>query len=241
VPPYLRPLVHGVRSSRSMPTGTSLRSRRDPHAASRTHTLALAGLAAGSVSLLAAFVARLDADEHWPIDHRVREALAATKSPRLRRALRIAGHSGTVRVYAPVAAIAMACVGRRHSTRRAIPIAAAVGGAAAMGFLLKQLVRRPRPAGKHGPVNTHPSFPSGHASRSTALVAMLAYVAVRERVTSPETVAPLAAGIALATGASRAYADAHWTTDVIGGWATGIASMAAAALLYERIRRMEHA
>jgi undecaprenyl-diphosphatase len=226
-----------------MSAPTRLRSRRfgpDPDAASRTHTLALAGMAAGSVSLLASFVARLDADEHWPIDHRVREALVVRESPRLRRALHIAGRTGTVGVYAPVAALAMLYVGRRRTMRRAVPIAAAVGGAATLGFLLKQLVRRPRPVGKNGPVNTHPSFPSGHASRATALVAILAYVAVRERLASPHSVVPLAAILALATGASRAYADAHWTTDVIGGWATGITSMAGAALLYERIRAMEH-
>lgn len=47
---------------------------------------------------------------------------------------------------------------------------------------------------------------------------------------------PLALTIAAAAGVSRAYADAHWTTDVVGGWALGGATAAASALWYEKLR-----
>ena len=42
--------------------------------------------------------------------------------------------------------------------------------------------------------------------------------------------------IAAAVGVSRTYADAHWTTDVVGGWALGGAAAAVSALWYERLR-----
>jgi membrane-associated phospholipid phosphatase len=214
--------------------------RVDPHAPSRRHTLTLAGLGAGSVSLLAALIARLDADEHWAIDHAIREAIAGHRAPRLRLTLGMAERAGTVAVYGPVTALAIAHLSRRTSLKRSLPIGVAVAGSAVMGFLLKQLVKRPRPVGARGPVNSHPSFPSGHASRATALVGALAYVATRERMIPRHVAASSAAIIALAAGVSRAYADAHWTTDVIAGWATGIASMAVAAQLYERVRASEH-
>ena len=209
---------------------------RDPEAPSRHHRLALAASAGGGVALLAALVARLGVDEHWPIDHRVRDALRMRKQPRVRAALRLAGTAGTVGVYAPATALAFALVARRRGARHALPMAGAVVGAAAGSWLLKRVVRRPRPRPVSGIINEKPGFPSGHATRATAAGLAVAYVLVRERMAPHELALPLAAAIALATGVSRAYADAHWTTDVIGGWALGTATAAGAALWYERER-----
>ena len=36
------------------------------------------------------------------------------------------------------------------------------------------------------------------------------------------------------------YADAHWTTDVLGGWALGAAAAAGGALWYEYVRAESH-
>jgi undecaprenyl-diphosphatase len=208
----------------------------DADAPSRQHRLALAASAGGGVALLAALVARLGVDEHWPIDRKVRAALSTQKKPRTRAALRVAGTAGTVAVYAPATALAVALVARRRGAEHALPMAAAVAGAAAGSWLLKHMVRRPRPRSMSGVVNARPGFPSGHATRVTAAALAISYVLVRERMAPRETAFPLAGLIALATGVSRAYADAHWTTDVIGGWALGVAIAAAAALRYERVR-----
>ncbi|MDB4916099.1 MAG: phosphoesterase PA-phosphatase related protein [Gemmatimonadetes bacterium] len=206
-------------------------------ALSRRHHLALAAVAGSGVALLAALVAELDADEHWPMDHRIRAALATHKAPLFRASLKTAGLAGSIGVYAPATLIAMWVVAhRRRTTRHAWPIAGSVVGAAAASLLLKQLVRRPRPRALPGPENEKPSFPSGHATRASAAALAIAYVLVRERMAARGVALPLALGIAAAAGVSRAYADAHWTTDVIGGWALGGAAAATSALVYERGR-----
>lgn len=212
-------------------------TRQDADAPSRQHHLALAAIAAGGVTLLAAMVARLGIDEHWAIDHGVRAALSSHGKPRLRATLRVIGASGTVGVYAPATLLAIVLVARRTSdAKRAWPLAASVLAAAAGSLALKHLVKRPRPQPTNGPINEKPSFPSGHATRATAAASAIAYVMVRERMSPREIAIPMAIALSLGTGVSRAYADAHWTTDVIGGWALGGASAAFSALYYEYLR-----
>jgi undecaprenyl-diphosphatase len=210
---------------------------RDSGAPSSRHTLALATVAGGGVALLSALVARLGIDEHWPIDHAVRAALSSHGIPKTRTALRIAGSAGTVGVYVPATLMAMTLLARRQGDRdRLLPLAGSMAGAAAATLLLKHLVRRPRPRPRCGPVNEKPSFPSGHATRASAAALAIAYVLVRERLVPRAVALPIALAIAATTGVSRAYADAHWTTDVVGGWALGGATAAGAALWYEKLR-----
>src|SRR3954469_10481591 len=73
----------------------------DPYAPSRRHQLGLVLAVGSGVALVAAVVAGLGADEGWPVDHRVRRALAGRRHPRIRAAMRIAGVPGTVGFYAP--------------------------------------------------------------------------------------------------------------------------------------------
>lgn len=208
-----------------------------PDAPSRRHHLALAALAGGGVALLAAMVARLGVDEHWPIDHTVRASLASQGKPRLRATLKVVGASGTVGIYAPATMLAMLLIARRTGQRdRAWPVAGSIVAAAAGSLVLKHLVKRPRPRAATGPFNEKPSFPSGHATRASAAALAIAYVLIRERMSPRELALPLAIAVSLGTGVSRAYADAHWTTDVIGGWALGGSSAALSALYYEHLR-----
>lgn len=210
---------------------------QNPNAPSRRHRVALAAVAGGGVALLAAFIARLGIDEQWQIDHHIRSVLSEHEIPRTRAALRAVSTAGTVGGYAPATLLAIIIIASRRDARaRLLPLAGSVAGAVTTSLALKHVVRRPRPRTKAGPVNEKPSFPSGHATRATATALAIAYVLVRERMVPRSIALPIAVAIALATGVSRAYADAHWTTDVIGGWALGGASAAASALWYERLR-----
>jgi membrane-associated phospholipid phosphatase len=208
----------------------------DEDAASRRHRLALGAAAGGGVALIAALVARLGVDEHWPIDLRVRAAIATHRKPKTRAMLRVAGTAGGVAVYVPATVLATLLVSSRRESRRATPIAGAVASAVVASWLLKHAVKRPRPQGRHRPVGSRHSFPSGHATRASATALTIAYVLLRERMAPHHVALPVAAGISAAAGVSRAYADAHWTTDVIGGWALGAATAAAAGLWYEHVR-----
>jgi undecaprenyl-diphosphatase len=104
----------------------------------------------------------------------------------------------------------------------------AAGSAAAV---LKTLVGRARPgAGLQLSAETSGSFPSGHATDTTAFVValalVLALVVFRRPVARLATV--LAAGLlSIAVAASRLVLGVHWPTDVVAGMALG----AAAALI----------
>jgi undecaprenyl-diphosphatase len=174
------------------------------------------------------------------VDRQVRRALAGGRLARIRTAMRVAGAPGTIGFYAPVTLILASAIALNKDIKRAAPGIVAVSGAAIASVALKRVVRRERPLGDAGPTSETHSFPSGHATRATAMALMGAYLLVRERIVPAELAMPAAAAVALITGVSRAYADAHWTTDVIGGWALGAAAAAGGALWYEHLRADEH-
>jgi membrane-associated phospholipid phosphatase len=70
----------------------------------------------------------------------------------------------------------------------------------------------------------------------------LAYVFARERM-APWWCVPVAALLALVVGFTRVWLDAHWLTDVAGGWSVGAALALGGIALYERLRVVdrEHA
>jgi undecaprenyl-diphosphatase len=74
------------------------------------------------------------------------------------------------------------------------------------------------------------AFPSGHATASAAVYAMLAIVLTRRGLGQ---VAPFVAAtiIVAIVGASRIYLGVHWLTDVLGGWALGLAWTSAVAIV----------
>lgn len=92
---------------------------------------------------------------------------------------------------------------------------------------LKPLVGRARPPlGLRLLADTEPSFPSGHATDSTALFVSLALIVAVVVLRRPlARVGALVAGVAAAglIGLSRLVLGMHWPTDVVAGWALGAA------------------
>lgn len=89
---------------------------------------------------------------------------------------------------------------------------------------LKQLVGRDRPPIAHQLVaESGPSFPSGHATVSAALLASVVLLA--PRLVPPRWVTPLRVlaviGIVV-IGVSRLYLGVHYGLDVLTGWAIGV-------------------
>lgn len=134
---------------------------------------------------------------------------------------------GSVAVLGVVAVIAAVVLWRRgvHLVVAIAPgIALGIGGiSAAVG---KTLVARGRP-----PVTLHlvpesdASFPSGHATDSTAMYVTLALVVAIFVFRRPLARCLWVLGSALlagAIGASRLVLGVHWPSDVLAGWALGI-------------------
>lgn len=121
-----------------------------------------------------------------------------------------------------LAAVVVAFLAVRPGRRgQAMLVAVVAVGAGVLVAVLKASIGRTRP-----PVNfrlvieTNPSFPSGHALASAAIIGVLAVVflprIVGRRLRMVLTVAAvLLVGL---IGFSRAYLGVHWPTDVLGGW-----------------------
>jgi membrane-associated phospholipid phosphatase len=120
----------------------------------------------------------------------------------------------------------------RHRTRTAAWVVLAAGLVGPLTALLKEAVGRVRPPfADDGARLTTPSYPSGHSSGVATLVTVLLVLAwpllaVRARR------AALAAGAALVVvvGLSRMWLGVHYPSDVLGGWALGVAWTLAVAL-----------
>jgi undecaprenyl-diphosphatase len=92
---------------------------------------------------------------------------------------------------------------------------------------VKKLVQRERPFPVHAFSERPdlPSFPSGHALESTSLYVTVALLASRHGVRSRLRWWAVAGSLLLVflIGFSRVYLGYHYATDVIGGWAGGLA------------------
>jgi undecaprenyl-diphosphatase len=125
---------------------------------------------------------------------------------------------------------------RRNVGRVAAAVVAAPLGAAGLIVWLKNEFERSRPPGAAALGTLSYSFPSGQTTAMTAVGLSVCYVLLRERLIPPWSL-PLTAAAAGLVGASRVYLDAHWATDVIGGWAVGLFVATGCAAWYEWLRR----
>ncbi len=110
----------------------------------------------------------------------------------------------------------------------AVAPAIALGSAGAAAAIAKQIVGRARPsAGVRLVSETGPSFPSGHATDSTAFYVALALIVAIFVLRKPlARVVTVGAGlvVSLGVGLSRLVLGVHWPTDVVAGWALGTAT-----------------
>lgn len=115
----------------------------------------------------------------------------------------------------------------------------ALGGNALLIPLLKRIFERVRPVHDHGLVSELGfSFPSGHTAGATVAYGMLAYLAVRVlpgRWHLPAVM--LASALAFTVGSSRVFLQVHFASDVIAGFAWGLAWLAVCVLSVELSRR----
>lgn len=108
---------------------------------------------------------------------------------------------------------------------KSLLVAIGVGGATAIAFGLKALFERPRPdLWEWIVVETNFSFPSGHATASSALA--LCLVIIMWQTKWRYLVIVLASVYVILVGLSRLYLGVHYPTDIIGGWLLSVALVA---------------
>lgn len=161
------------------------------------------------------------------VDRRVRRALVARSTPAVRRAARALSPLGKPYGHGPLALAMAAYVSRETGCwRDGVPIIAASASAALASRLLERYlpVRHP-PPGRHKP--DEPSFPSGHALETAAVATAASIVLDRQELGRRALIVPAVILAPLLSGAAKLYLDRHWATDVVGGWAAGVALGAA--------------
>lgn len=117
---------------------------------------------------------------------------------------------------------------------------AAFTGASLIDRWLKVAIHRPRPI-YAASLLAHPtwSFPSGHAMGSLVGYGMLAYLMVlanRGKPSRQRMIVVLATCLVLIIGLSRLYLGVHYLSDVVGGYAAGLAWLATCIALVELAR-----
>lgn len=137
--------------------------------------------------------------------------------------------------------------GSRHRYS-AVLLWVALGGSWILSSILKAFFDRPRPQlfAWRTPHAFQASFPSGHSITAMVGYATLAYLVARllpQRALRWLTVGTAALIVAM-VGWSRMYLGVHWPSDVLGGYATGLAwasfcGLGLSAVRYFRGRRPE--
>jgi undecaprenyl-diphosphatase len=140
-------------------------------------------------------------------------------------------------VIFPLAVLAAAWLHRSERTGEAALLIASVVGAWVLYNVDKGIVERPRPPLHHLEAVTNWSFPSGHATLSSAFYLALALVfsaeARRRRAVVITAAALLVGGVAV----SRVYLAVHYPTDVVGGIWLGLTWCLFADRVLRRPRR----
>lgn len=110
--------------------------------------------------------------------------------------------------------------------RVGLAAAATIGLASLANSSLKLVVGRARPD-ELAPLVVEPgySFPSGHSLSATVAYGVIAILIGRSALPAPLRAACIGvlALLVLVVGLSRVYLGAHYPTDVLGGWLTGLA------------------
>ncbi len=135
-----------------------------------------------------------------------------------------------------VAAVLVAWPRRRSE---ALFIAFATLGAGLLNHITKLAFARPRPAEPFTPITQSGgyAFPSGHSMVTAAFLVALALTLHHFRPRYRWGVWPAALAVVALMGLSRAYLQVHYPSDVLAGWAFGVAWTLGLNVIFVRYRR----
>jgi membrane-associated phospholipid phosphatase len=197
-------------------------------------TVAVGGLVVLGATLVFAEVyeAVVENDELAALDEPVLEAAVRSRTPGSEELVtHFTDLGGTVGMPVIAAVIVIALAVRRRSWLPVVLMLIAAAGSVLMTVLGKDLTGRARPPLIYAvpPLETSPSFPSGHTLNATVVLGLSAYLVMlgRRHLRSKLLVAWVVVVFVVAMGLSRVWLGHHWLTDVIAGWLIGLAWLAA--------------
>lgn len=149
-------------------------------------------------------------------------ALHAGERPGLVEAARMLTRFGGWAILLPIGLVAVVYLAFQRRMRAGLLLIMIAGGRLLVE-VQKTTLGRPRPfAPEHLVTVKSMSFVSAHAANS-----MITYVGIALLLPIPQRWRSLAVAVAVAfsllIGASRVALGVHWPTDVLGGWAFGVA------------------
>jgi membrane-associated phospholipid phosphatase len=164
--------------------------------------------------------------------------LAAHRAPGPTLLAHIFSWLGSGYTVYPVALAFCVSMYRRARQVRAVAVAVGTAGAVALYVVDKALVGRHRPPLHHLEVVHGWSFPSGHATQTTALTVALLIALLGGRPSRHVTIAAFTAGCVLVAGVcfSRVYLGVHYPSDVAAGMLVGATWSGLASWLISRTR-----
>jgi undecaprenyl-diphosphatase len=124
---------------------------------------------------------------------------------------------------------------RRHRAEATF-LAAAIGGSVALNSVLKLFYQRPRPPLPWATVLPDYSFPSGHSMNSLVFylaIALIIWARAGRRAGS--LAVAIAVVTAICVGISRVYLGYHYVSDVVGGFAAGLAWLFVVSISFELV------
>jgi undecaprenyl-diphosphatase len=159
-------------------------------------------------------------------DTMIRSYVLAAASPSIIAVMRVVNAAGDWRFLLPATLLLFVVFDR---ARRAWWIWLALMVAAPVAeSVLKIAVGRPRPEGSaYG-------FPSGHATAAAAYFGAVLYLSESLRPSARRAVRIVAIAMIVLVGIARIMLRAHWPSDVVGGFALGLALASAATVVASR-------
>lgn len=171
----------------------------------------------------------LEQDAFAAIDHFLSQWLNAMKTPGLTDImLKVSAMHGVRGMSLLVLVTALALLWKKYGFWLMVMLLAVPGGAL-LNVLMKQVFERARPQLDSPVLALHDySFPSGHTCASTLFYGVLAALLVsRTRSWRRRALAcAMALGMVALVAFSRLYLGAHFLSDVLGGFAEGVAWLA---------------